>query len=152
MLVTWNERARPRWDRAAEPSRVTSSPAKRMTPASGARSPESCAISVVLPAPLGPMMASVSPSPTSRSTPSVATRPPKRLRKPRTSSSPSLMARARQQAPEAPSRVEDDQHQQRSQNHLPVRRPRGQHVLQQQEHERTQHGPEERAHAAEDDH
>src|SRR6266403_706936 len=137
MLVIWNERARPRRERVGPGNPVTSSPANRIVPASGARSPESWPISVVLPAPLGPMIASVSPSATSRSTPSVATRPPKRLVRPRTASSGSAIARDRagQQAPEAAARVEHDEDEQRTQDDLPVHRPRGEDVLEQEEHD-----------------
>ena len=61
MLVIWNERASPRADRAWTGRRVTSAPAKRMRPASGCSSPASWATSVVLPAPLGPITAWISP-------------------------------------------------------------------------------------------
>src|SRR5438477_48293 len=154
MLVIWNERAIPRSERAGAASRVTSSPAKRMRPASALSSPESCAMSVVLPAPLGPMSASVSLSATSRSTPSVATSPPNRLQSPRTASSGSAIARggARQQPVEPAPGVEDDEDQQRSQDDLPVHRPRRQHVLEQQVGGGAEHGADERPHAAEDDH
>src|SRR6185369_4024693 len=153
MLVIWNERASPRCERAAADSVVTSAPANLIVPASGRSTPESWPISVVLPAPLGPMTASVSPSATSRSTPSVATRPPKRLRSPRTLSSGSAIAPpARQQAVESAPGVEDDEHQQRAQDDLPVHRPRRQDVLQQQEGDGAQHRTEERAHAAQDHH
>src|SRR5947199_193190 len=50
-----------------------------MAPASGRRSPASCPMSVVLPAPLEPMIACVSPRVTSRLLRSLASRPPKRL-------------------------------------------------------------------------
>src|SRR2546423_13717397 len=63
-----------------------------MVPESGARSPASCAMSVVLPAPLGPMIACVSPSRICRSTRLVAMSPPKLLVSPRTSSSASAIA------------------------------------------------------------
>src|SRR3989440_16097 len=154
MLVIWNERARPRRERVGPGNPVTSSPANRIVPASGARSPESWPISVVLPAPLGPMIASVSPSATSRSTPSVATRPPKRLVRPRTASSGSAIARDRagQQAPEAAARVEHDEDEQRTQDDLPVHRPRGEDVLEQEEDDGAEDGAVQRAHAAEDHH
>ena len=45
----------------ARASAVMSSPAKRIVPASGRRSPASWPMSVVLPAPFGPMIACVSP-------------------------------------------------------------------------------------------
>src|SRR6266568_676464 len=86
MLVIWNERAKPRCERAGAESAVMSSPAKRTRPRSGTRSPASWPISVVLPAPFGPMIACVSPSSTSRSTLSLASSAPKLLVRPRTSS------------------------------------------------------------------
>src|SRR2546430_14722457 len=86
MLVIWNERARPLRARLGAGRRVTSWPAKRMRPASERRLPASWLISVVLPAPLGPMTASVSPSCTSRSTLSEARSAPKLLQRPLTSS------------------------------------------------------------------
>src|SRR5256885_14119629 len=57
-----------------------------MRPVSVGRTPEICAISVVLPAPFGPMSACTSPRTTSSVTSSVATTPPKRLETPRSSS------------------------------------------------------------------
>src|SRR4051794_25254432 len=50
-----------------------------MRPESAFRTPEISPISVVLPAPFGPMSAWISPAWTSRPTASVATTPPKRL-------------------------------------------------------------------------
>src|SRR5207244_11284409 len=93
MLVIWKERASPSRERAGASSDVTSCPANRVVPASGLRSPASWPISVVLPAPFGPMIACVSPSSTSRSTRSVARRPPKLLLSPRTATSGSAIAR-----------------------------------------------------------
>src|SRR5438552_17174057 len=94
MLVIWYERARPRRDRANAGKEVTSSPAKRIVPASGRRSPASWPMSVVLPAPFGPMIAWVSPSVTARSTPSVARRPPNLFASPRIARSGSATALA----------------------------------------------------------
>src|SRR3974390_249574 len=85
MLVIWKERARPLRARAGAGSAVTSSPAKRTSPRSGRSSPASWPMRVVLPAPFGPMIACVSPSRTSSSTPSLASRAPKVLVRPRTS-------------------------------------------------------------------
>src|ERR1700716_3597841 len=79
MLVIWNERASPRLARLLAGSAGMSSPAKRVPPASGRRLPASCAISVVLPAPFGPMTACVSPSSTSSSMPALARKAPKLL-------------------------------------------------------------------------
>src|SRR2546427_9505956 len=63
-----------------------SSPAKRMVPASGRMVPASWLMKVVLPAPLGPMSACVSPSATWKSMPSLARSAPKLLQRPLTSS------------------------------------------------------------------
>src|SRR3546814_18679594 len=76
-----------------------------MRPASGPRPPAICAMSVVLPAPLGPMRAWISPGRTVRSTPSDACSAPKALCSPCSSSKGSVMARlAAQQADDAAAR------------------------------------------------
>src|SRR5512138_3281695 len=59
---------------------------KTMRPVSVGSTPEIWPISVVLPAPFGPISACTSPRTTSRVTSSVATTPPKRLETPRSSS------------------------------------------------------------------
>src|SRR5216117_354769 len=59
---------------------------KTMRPVSVARTPEIWPMSVVLPAPFGPMSACTSPRTTSSVTSSVATTPPKRFETPRSSS------------------------------------------------------------------
>src|SRR3954468_20664531 len=63
-----------------------SAPLKTMRPESVASTPAICAMSVVLPAPFGPMSAWTSPCAISSVTSSVATSPPKRLVTPRSSS------------------------------------------------------------------
>src|SRR6185295_2659447 len=118
MLVIWNERARPRRARRGAGSAVTSSPAKRIVPASGRRSPASWPMSVVLPAPFGPMMACVSPSSIFSVTPSVARSAPKLLIRSVTSSI-GFVEDARQPAAEEKHR----QDQQRPHQHLPVLDP-----------------------------
>jgi hypothetical protein len=55
--VIWNERVIPRRARAWAGMWVMSRPRKRIVPASGRCWPDSCEISVVLPAPFGPMIA-----------------------------------------------------------------------------------------------
>src|SRR6267378_5120257 len=120
MLVIWKERARPLRARSGADSEVMSSPAKRTRPESGRSSPASCAISVVLPAPFGPMIACVSPSRTSRSTPSLARSAPKLFARPRTSRRLFiLLEQPREAAPEE----EDREHEQRPEDDLPVRGP-----------------------------
>src|SRR6266850_2285620 len=63
-----------------------SAPLKRMRPVSVGSTPEIWPMSVVLPAPFGPISACTSPRTTSRVTSSVATTPPKRFETPRSSS------------------------------------------------------------------
>src|SRR5581483_10508609 len=72
---------------------VISSPARKTRPALGARSPESRLMSVVLPAPLGPITAWISPSSSSSESWSTAARPPKRFESASTRSSGSAIAR-----------------------------------------------------------
>src|SRR6266496_2919827 len=138
MLVIWNERAKPRCERAGAESAVMSSPAKRTRPRSGTRSPASWPISVVLPAPFGPMIACVSPSSTSRSTLSLASSAPKLLVRPRTSSR-TLFILAEEQSREAALEEEHREHQQRTQDQLPVLGPARERVFDQEQRERAQH-------------
>ncbi len=67
--ATWNDRPKPRRTRFHSGIRVTSCPSKRTVPESAKTSPLSTLNRVVLPAPLGPMTAKVSPSATATSTP-----------------------------------------------------------------------------------
>src|SRR5262249_15110236 len=154
MLVTWNERARPRRARCGVSSRVTSSSAKRIEPASDRRSPASWPMNVVLPAPFGPMIACRSPGATARAMPSLGSRPPKRLRRPRTASNASAIARlgARDEAEQAALREQHHEDQEGPEDDLPVGGQRREHVLEEQQHDGADHGPEQRAHAAEDHH
>src|SRR6266702_4678403 len=138
MLVIWNERAKPRCERAGAESAVMSSPAKRTRPRSGTRSPASWPISVVLPAPFGPMIACVSPSSTSRSTLSLASSAPNLLVRPRTSSR-TLFILAEEQSREAALEEEHREHQQRTQDQLPVLGPARERVFEEQQRERAQH-------------
>ena len=90
--VIWNERARPSRARAGIGSAVTSRPSKWMCPASGASAPEIWWMSVVLPAPFGPMMACVSPASTSRLRRSVTLSAPNDLSMPSRRRTGSLIA------------------------------------------------------------
>src|SRR5687767_10790531 len=98
--------------------RVTSLPTKRTLPESGKRLPASWLMNVVLPAPLGPMTACVSPSRTSKSMPSHARNAPKLFVKPLTSSIGSV-EEARQPALEKDHRHDEE----RAEDHLPVLGP-----------------------------
>src|SRR5688572_29187312 len=118
MLVIWKERARPLRERRGAGRAVMSSPPKRTSPASGCSSPEICLMKVVLPAPLGPITACVSPSRTSKSTPSVATSAPKVLRSLRVSRR--LFIFPRQEAGQAAPREQHDEHEEDPQVELPV--------------------------------
>src|SRR5205085_8915535 len=143
-LVIWNERARPLRARRGAPSAVMSSPAKTMRPASGRRSPASCRMNVVLPAPFGPMTACVSPSRTSKSIASLARRAPKVLVSPRTSSM--------ENPGEAALEEDHREHEQRSEDYLPVLGPALEDFLGDEQHEGAEHRAGGARHAAEDHH
>src|SRR5262245_46806876 len=126
-----------------------SRPSKRMRPASGASSPASWPISVVLPAPLGPMTACSSPFGTLSEIASEATTPPKRLLRPSISSMASGTARTHEQAVDAAAREQYDEQEDRADDDLPIFGDAGQRLLQHQQRHRADHGPEHGAHAAE---
>src|SRR5579859_2101022 len=76
----------PSLHRAAASSLVTVRPAKRTCPASGARSPEIRPNRLVLPAPFGPTIPTVSPGPTASDRLSATTTRPNRFATPSSSS------------------------------------------------------------------
>src|SRR5690349_24196722 len=76
---TWKVRPMPSRAWLSAGACVTSIPAKRMRPALGARSPATQLKKVDLPAPLGPMRPTISPSSTVRSASATAVKPAKRL-------------------------------------------------------------------------
>src|SRR4029434_3710619 len=78
----WYVRARPSAARRCGASRVTSRPNSEMRPPVGRVSPLIRLNRVVLPAPLGPMIARFSPGPISRLTPSTARSPPNSFERP----------------------------------------------------------------------
>src|ERR1700677_3827851 len=67
----------PRRQRCHGRMRVTSPPAKMMRPPLGGKTPAIMLNNVVLPAPFGPRMPTISPSSTLKSSRSITTRPPK---------------------------------------------------------------------------
>src|SRR3974390_636791 len=75
----WNERAMPLWQRRSGGRLVTSSPANITRPLSGLSVPVARPNRLVLPAPLGPIMPSASPSLSKRSILSATTTAPKRF-------------------------------------------------------------------------
>ena len=87
MFVTWNVRAMPARTRALVGIRVTSAPSNSTLPASGSSFPLTRLMSVVLPAPFGPITAVMPPAGRARSTPSTAMKSANALRTRRSSSS-----------------------------------------------------------------
>src|SRR5947207_10378726 len=154
MLVIWNERAMPSAARRAVPSCEMSPPAKLIVPASGVSSPASCATSVVLPAPFGPITAWTSPGSTASETSLVATSPPKRLVNPSVASSGSAMAprASAEDAEQPPFREQHDEDQQRPQHRLPMLGQARQHAFEDQIGRRAEYRPDQRGDAAEDHH
>src|SRR5258708_1337682 len=130
-----------------------------MVPESGLRVPVSWLTSVVLPAPLGPIRAWISPGRTSIDTESVATSPPKRLTRCRVESSGSTIV-ASEKGIDTAFGIERHQHQHRAEHDLPVFTPAlGGNVhqwlkryLETEDREGAPRGPQQRAHAAEHDH
>src|SRR2546430_12187673 len=82
MLVIWYERAMALREIRFGGSPAMSSPANRMRPALGCSTPVTQLKNVDLPAPLGPMMARISPAGTAMLTSFNAVKPPNRLGKP----------------------------------------------------------------------
>src|SRR3954454_2157810 len=117
-------------------------PAKWIAPEFGASCPVSWLISVVLPAPLGPMMACNSPGMTSSDRLSVATRPPNRRTRRSTRSSGSATGDPPQDAHDAAARKQHDQQQQRTHDQRPVFGELGQKLFQQQEDDGADDGAE----------
>ena len=168
--VIWNERASPSRLRPCTGSAVMSWPSKWMRPASGTISPASWPISVVLPAPFGPMMACssplrhVEPDVVGGDHAAEALGQAFDLEQ-RVSHG---VARPRQQAVDAAAREQHDQQQHRAEDELPVfaraldlvagqelARPADQdrqRLLQHQQRDRADHRAEHRAHAAQHRH
>src|SRR5262249_37497608 len=128
-----------------------------------------CPISVLLPAPFGPMMACSSPGCMASVMASEATTPPKRLVRASMRSSPSATTHALQQPVDPPACEQNDEEEQRPQHHLPVfldshgnRRlhksgceqpnQNRQQFLQDQERHGADQRAERRCHAAKNDH
>src|SRR3954470_23936 len=157
-------RARPAATRAWAGRFVTSAPLKRMRPLSVGSAPEIWPMSVVLPAPFGPMSACTWPRTISSVTSSVATTPPKRLLTPRSSSMASSSFRPGKEAGDAFRRKHDDGEEHDADREagvvLVVRRELrepgdavvGDEVLEAEQHRRADHAAPEPAHAPQDHH
>src|SRR5262245_46020679 len=110
--------------------------------------------SVVLPAPFGPMIPTISPAPTANDTSVSARKPPNRLLTERTSRSggigPSRLPVAGSQADQAARKIDHDDHQQDRVEHLAggghlpgvLERQVAEHLADAAEEHRSQHGPE----------
>src|SRR5436309_1137490 len=138
MLVRWNERPIPRRQMSCGANPVTSRPSSTTVPASGRRCPVTRLKNVVLPAPLGPMIAAISLRSTRRLTPPTAMNPSKLLRTSRTSSmarfteTPGRRLGGARQAP----REDEEQHDQDSpEDEGPVLGVRDDLLVEQDQHE-----------------
>src|SRR6266403_1655068 len=119
-----------------------------MVPEFGASCPVNWLISVVLPAPLGPMIACSSPLMTLSDRLSVAVMPPTRRTRFSTRSKGSAKELTKAQPPEqahdAAAREQHDQQQQRAHDHRPIFRELRQQLFQQKIHDRADQWAEQR--------
>src|SRR5262245_33473656 len=122
-----------------------------MRPESGVSCPLSCAISVVLPAPFGPITARSSPSGMPMVRSSVATMPPKRLDRFSTRSR-SAMAHLAEQAVDAAAGKQHNQQQQRPEQDLPIFGDAGERFFQYEQRDRAEQWAKGGAHPAEHHH
>src|SRR5215472_11453931 len=156
MFVRWKERPMPRRQRSCGAIPVTSRSLKRTLPASGRRCPVIRLKSVVLPAPLGPMMALIEPRGTLKLTPPTAWKPAKLLRRPWTSSTGDSRAGAPQEqgrrAGDAPREYEEEHHENGPEHERPVLRVGHDLLVEPDERGRAHRGTPEGAHAAEQRH
>src|SRR5882672_5085183 len=156
MLVRWNERPTPRRQRSCGATPVTSRPLSVTRPRSGRRWPVIKLKRVVLPAPFGPMIAPMLPRGASKLTPPTATKPPKIFTRSRTSSTagpPEQAPRERAESAGDPSGEPEQEHDQHGAQHeRPVLGVRDDLLIQEDQHERADAGPKERAHAPEERH
>src|SRR5262252_891621 len=156
MFVRWKERPMPRRQRSCGAMPVTSRSLKRTLPASGRRCPVIRLKSVVLPAPLGPMMALIEPRGTLKLTPPTAWKPAKLLRRPWTSSTGHASTGTPEEqcegARDAAREHEEEDYENGAEDEWPVLRVRDDLLVEPDEHGRAQGGPEEGAHPAQERH
>src|SRR5947207_5562448 len=155
MLTRWKERPRPRRQMSWGARPVTSRPSKMTAPASGLRWPVIRLKNVVLPAPLGPMIAAISPPAIRRLTPATAWKPSNDFRTSRTSSNrgpPEAEHGGVERAHDAAREAEQQHDQDRAEDERPVFRVGRDLLVQHVQHERTDGRTPEVAGAAEDRH
>src|SRR5262245_18854737 len=148
MLVRWNERPTPMRQSSCGGTPVTSRPLSTTRPVSARRWPVIRLNSVVLPAPLGPMIALTLPLGTSNETRETATKPSNALVRSRTSSTPRSPEAAAQQlrgARQAAGEAEQQDDQDDPQHEGPVLRVRDDPLVQEDERQRADARPPERA-------
>src|SRR5262245_66300065 len=104
----WKVRAMPRAQMRCGGRPVMLLPRNRTLPALALMKPAMHANTVVLPAPLGPINATISLLPTSSDTRSTAARPPKDFARARTSSTARFLAASREKAHQAFGQPGDD--------------------------------------------
>src|SRR5687767_3517479 len=169
-FISWNDRATPRRAIAYGGRPVMSSPPRTTLPRSGRTPPVSTLKHVVLPAPFGPMMPLNRPSGKARLMSSRTTWSPKRLCRPRASSSATLFTRRRLQRPgpraamrgvaghgllpEAgqPLRLEhDDEHEHQSEPQQPRLGVGAEEIAREEIHDGADHRPPEADEAAADE-
>src|SRR4029079_7771421 len=129
-----------------------SCPAKRMVPLLGRNCPINCAISVVLPAPFGPIMACNSPRAISSERLSVARMPPNRRTRFSARSKGSATGQPPDQSKNAAAPEQHDQEQQGAHDDGPIFGDLRQEFLEHEIDDGSQYRAEQRAHAAENDH
>src|SRR3979409_1290884 len=113
-----------------------------MVPECGSNCPVNWLLSVVLPAPFGPMIACNSPLETSSETLSVATMPPNRRARFSTRSRRSATAQPPQNPHDAAAPEQNDQQQQRAHDQRPVFRHLRQGLLEYEVDDRADHRAE----------
>src|SRR6266581_993966 len=155
MFVRWKERPTPTRHSSWGGTPVTSRPFRTTRPASARRCPVIRLKSVVLPAPLGPMMAQMLPLGTSKETRETAMKPLNDLVRSRTSSTPRPPQPAADQLgcarkPGGENEQEDDED--RAEHEGPVLRVGDDLLVQEDERQRADAGPVERPHPAEQRH
>src|ERR1700712_2949095 len=123
-----------------------------MVPEFGCSCPVSWLISVVLPAPLGPMMACSSPFATSSERLSVARMPPNRRTRFWTRNSGSATPNPPQQSDNAAAAEQHDQQQERTHDERPIFGDLRQKLFEHEIYDGADDRAKQRAHAAEHDH
>src|SRR5262249_30645126 len=156
MLVRWNERPMPRRQRSWGAMPVTSRPLNTTVPVSGRRWPVMRLNRVVLPAPLGPMIAPIDPPATRKVTPPTAWNPSKLFRRSLTSSTGAPPGEPRGhdggRPGEAAREDEEQDDEDGAEDQRPVLRVGHDLLVQPEDGEGADGGTEERPHAAEQGH